>query len=292
MQLPRITLVTPSYNQAQYLEETIRSIVAQNYPNLEWFVVDGGSTDGSAEIIKGYEQHFAWWVSERDKGQTDALNKGYARATGEIFAFVNSDDTLEPGCLHYVAKHFTPDVNWVVGWAKFFTDDGDEYYYPPKSTGRAVDWLVVNPIPQISSFWRAGAFKEAGPLSQAMHFSFDYEYWLRLYFKLGWRPKIVWRCLGGFRQQAASKTLSQPDRFGVENAGLIEQYAPMLSPDERAKLPGTTKKWRAQEQCREAALALHTGDVPKARKLALAALKSRPLSIEGLRTTYRTFRGR
>ncbi len=99
MSLPKISLVTPSYNQAAYLEQTIRSVLDQGYPNLEYVIIDGGSTDGSVEIIKRYERHLKYWVSEKDKGQTDALNKGITHCTGDVFGYINSDDLLYPRSL-------------------------------------------------------------------------------------------------------------------------------------------------------------------------------------------------
>src|SRR5687767_918810 len=121
MNLPKITIVTPSYNQGHFLEETITSVLDQKYPNLEYFVVDGGSKDNSVEIIKKYEQHITWWVSEKDRGQPHALNKGFERATGDVYGFINSDDCLLPGCLNYVGKQFAADpaLKWLVGWVLF-----------------------------------------------------------------------------------------------------------------------------------------------------------------------------
>src|SRR5262249_529742 len=105
-ELPSITIVTPSYNQVAYIEETIESVLSQGYPRLEYIIIDGGSTDGSVEIIRKYEKHLAYWVSEKDKGQSDAINKGFRRATGEIFNWLCSDDTLEPGALVRVGEAF------------------------------------------------------------------------------------------------------------------------------------------------------------------------------------------
>src|ERR1051325_5944309 len=105
--LPKISIVTPSFNQGIYLEETIRSVLDQNYPNLEYIVIDGGSTDDTVEIIQRHQRHLAYWVSEKDSGAADAIAKGFRRSTGSILAYLNSDDTYLPGALHTVARVFT-----------------------------------------------------------------------------------------------------------------------------------------------------------------------------------------
>ncbi|MCJ7530019.1 MAG: glycosyltransferase, partial [Anaerolineales bacterium] len=126
MNLPLVSIVTPSYNQAQFLETTIRSVLDQVYPNLEYMVVDGGSTDGSREIIRKYADRLAWWVSEHDRGQTDAINKGFTRAHGDILAWLNSDDTYEPEAVAeavtFLQTH--PDVGMVYGDANFIDEQG------------------------------------------------------------------------------------------------------------------------------------------------------------------------
>src|SRR5688572_17237201 len=109
MNLPKISIVTPSFNQGQYIEETILSIVNQNYPNLEYIIIDGGSTDNTVEIIKKYEKHLAYWVSEKDKGQSEAINKGFRKATGDIVCWINSDDFFMPGSLLKVGERFAKD---------------------------------------------------------------------------------------------------------------------------------------------------------------------------------------
>src|SRR3954447_16982289 len=249
MSLPKFTIVTPSFNQAHYLEQTFKSILMQDYPNIEWFVVDGGSKDGSVDLIKKYESNFAWWVSEKDRNHPHALNKGYAKATGDIFCFVNSDDTLEPGVLHYVAQQFTEGVDWVVGWAKYFEDSGDEWYYGYQKTGRPIDWLIANPVPQIASFWRTNVREKVGDFTEKYLWSFDYEYWLRMYFKGGYRPKIVRRCMGGFRLQPNSKTVSKPQNYIPDNKGLVEEYGAYLTPAQRQQVKRELKK-KANRQLR------------------------------------------
>ena len=123
---PLVSIITPSFNQARYLESTIHSVLDQDYPNIEYIIVDGGSTDGSAEIIHGFSDRLAWWVSEKDHGQTDAINKGFARAKGEILAWLNSDDTYQP---HAIAEAVgllrdRPEVGLVYGDANFIDENG------------------------------------------------------------------------------------------------------------------------------------------------------------------------
>ena len=123
---PLVSILTPSFNQAPYLEETIQSVLLQDHPRLEYIIVDGGSTDGSIEVIKKYEHKLAWWVSEKDKGQTDAINKGFARASGEILAWINSDDTYEPGAVSAAVKYLQehPNVGMVYGDCNFINEAG------------------------------------------------------------------------------------------------------------------------------------------------------------------------
>jgi glycosyltransferase involved in cell wall biosynthesis len=127
MRWSRISIVTPSYNQGQFLEETIKSVLSQNYPNLEYIIIDGSSTDNSADIIKKYEKHLAYWVSEKDNGQADAINKGFARATGEIFGWINSDDLYLPDTLHRVGEYWRtyPGCQFLTGDGEIFNAETD-----------------------------------------------------------------------------------------------------------------------------------------------------------------------
>lgn len=179
---PPISIVTPSYNQASFLEETIRSVLLQGYPNLEYIVIDGGSSDGSVEVIEQYETWLACWVSEPDRGQAHAINKGFARASGQIFAWLNSDDVYEPEALQQIATKLarSPACNLVYGDGSYIDLDG-------LKTGRC-DWIqpydrgrfrTFNFILQPAAFWRRSLWERAGPLDARYHYAMDWEWLLR-----------------------------------------------------------------------------------------------------------------
>lgn len=181
--MPLISIVTPSYNQARFLEATIRSVLEQDYPHIEYLIVDGGSTDGSLEIIQRYADRLAWWVSEPDQGQTDAINKGFARARGEIFAWLNSDDTYAPGAVSqavaFLQSH--PQVGMVYGDANLIDENGQVIgKFPARQTDyRRLKRGYVH-IPQQASFFRASLWKQVGPLDPTFYFAMDYDLWVRI----------------------------------------------------------------------------------------------------------------
>jgi glycosyltransferase involved in cell wall biosynthesis len=192
---PKLTVITPSFNQGAFIERTIRSILDQGYENLEYFIVDGGSTDQTVEVIRRYEDRIAWWVSESDDGQTDALNKGLRRATGDIVAYINSDDYYLPGAFDHAVRAFErePDARWVVGACRFVDADDSllETWTPVLPTQRR-HWWMLNPwgVPQPSSFWRRDLFEELGPFRQDMHYVFDTEHALRCAYA-GYMPALI-----------------------------------------------------------------------------------------------------
>ncbi|MEP7356057.1 MAG: glycosyltransferase family 2 protein [Anaerolineales bacterium] len=181
---PRITVVTPSYNQGPYLEETIRSVLLQGYPNLEYRVIDGGSTDESVPVIRKYAPWLDCWVSELDRGQSHAIEKGFAHATGTILAWLNSDDLYEPGTLLAIGRHFLehPQAVLIYGDAKLINRDGSARKDRPSARAFDRQWLLEhsNLVPQPAAFFRADAFRAAGGLDEDLHYVMDWDLWLRL----------------------------------------------------------------------------------------------------------------
>jgi glycosyltransferase involved in cell wall biosynthesis len=180
---PLVSIITPSYNQAQFLESTIRSVLEQDYPNFEYLIADGGSTDGSLDIIKKYQKNLAWWVSEKDKGHADALNKAFSHARGEILAWLNSDDTYYPGAIsEAVATLQTyPEAGMVYGKADITDEKGRVIgSFSSKQTDYRKLLRGSVHIPQATTFFRANLWRRVGPLSLQLFFAFDYDLWVKL----------------------------------------------------------------------------------------------------------------
>ncbi len=180
--LPLVSIVTPSYNQAQFLEQTIQSVLGQDYPHVEYMIVDGGSTDGSVEIIQQYSDRLAWWVSEKDNGQADAINKGLRRANGEIVAWLNSDDVYLPGAIARAVQAFQshPEAGLVYGFVKAIDEGGQV-----TNLLRYGDWgleglLSFRIIGQPAVFMRRSVLEQAGYLDPSFHFLLDHQLWLRM----------------------------------------------------------------------------------------------------------------
>jgi glycosyltransferase involved in cell wall biosynthesis len=203
-----ISIVTPSYNQAHYIEETIRSVLSQDYPNIEYQIVDGGSTDGTIHIIKKYEDKLTWWISEKDKGQTDAINKGFARAKGDILAWINSDDTYEPGAVsaavRYLEEH--PKVGMVYGDCNFINKSGEVIgmFNAAQTDYRLIRQGYVH-IPQQAMFFRADLWKQVGPLDPSFYFAMDYDLWTRISARS--EIKYVPQTWANFRLHTSGKTI-------------------------------------------------------------------------------------
>lgn len=225
MDLPRISIITPSFNQGRFIAQTVESVLSQGYPDLEYLVIDGGSTDETLGVLRRYGERIRW-VSERDRGQSHALNKGLALATGEVLAFLNSDDCYRPGALLAVGRRFAQDqrIGWLTGKCGIIDPHG-------QATRGAITcyknlWLalrsrtvlhVVNYISQPATFWRRRLWEQAGAFDERLHYTMDYDYWLRLgrQTPLG----VIDRYLADFRVHPGSKG----------GTGVVRQFAEELA---------------------------------------------------------------
>lgn len=225
---PRITVVTPSYNQGSYIEETIVSVLSQEYPNLEYFIVDGGSTDETVSVIKKYASGADWWVSEKDNGQTDAINKGFRRATGEYINWINSDDILYPGSLYHVALAFMqqPDTGFVYGRTEKFNDRGSLGLMQHTDDDLPLRYYYGFPYGQQGCFYSRKLVEEVGYLNEGLNFSMDYDLFLRLNMRT--RPFRIDHVIGGFRDHEASKTNNLEAVMVSENLGIFRQLLESL----------------------------------------------------------------
>ncbi len=179
---PKISVVTPSFNQGRYIEATIKSVVEQGYPNLEYFIMDGGSTDGIVEIIEKYADRLTYWVNEPDEGQTDALIKGFDRASGDILCWLCSDDLFEARTLQEVAEIFVQHPDWEVVYGDSFWIDADglPIHFKREIPYCRFIWMYDhNYLPQPSTFWRRGIYYKVGGLDIRMELSMDADLWSR-----------------------------------------------------------------------------------------------------------------
>ena len=214
--LPRISLVTPSFNQGAFIGRTIDSVLGQEYPNLDYFVVDGGSTDGTLEILRGYGSRIRW-ISEPDRGQSHALNKGLAAADGDVLAFLNSDDVLLPGVLRRVGEYFRdqPGTHWLTGRCR--TIDARDREIRRVVTAYKNAWLYtgsirvlqcLNYVSQPATFWSRELYERVGPFNEDLRYAMDYDYWLRA--AQHYRLHVLHRDLACFRIHGESKAGAVP----------------------------------------------------------------------------------
>jgi len=243
MGYPKITVVTPSYNQGQFLEETILSVVGQQYPNLEYIVIDGGSTDSSVNVLKKNEQHLTFWVSERDRGQAHAINKGFARATGDILCWLNSDDIYLPGALSFISTNLDPSRSELLfGNCFHFFEGGatshgsDVVREHERRDLRLADYLV-----QPSTFWTRKVWEQAGELDESLTFGFDWEWFIRAR-NSGAEFRPVDKYLSAYRFHSDHKSSTGGERRLTELASIYKRHAG----NEYARLFARCMKYRSK----------------------------------------------
>ena len=233
---PTISIIIPSFNQGKFIGETIDSILQQKYPKVEIIVCDGGSTDSTVQVLKSYGKKI-WWVSEKDKGQTDAINKGLRRATGDILAYLNSDDYLLPGALKTVAQEFAkqPAALWLTGDYSIVGEKGQErdgvivlYKSLQRQVMKILPFLqklilgINNPIIQPSTFWRRELWEEVGLFRQDLRYTMDYDWWWR-----AWKvqsPLFLTQKLSAFRIHGASKGGTQYEKQMAEQLEVARSH--------------------------------------------------------------------
>ena len=228
----KISIITPSFNQSRYLEQTIRSVLEQDYPALEYFVIDGGSTDSSVEIIRRYESKLAGWVSEKDRGQADAINKGIEASSGEIVAWLNSDDTYQSGAIQKAIETFQqhPEAGLVYGNVLSIDQNSQPFNLQTLKPYTLEDLMSFHIISQPAVFMRRAVLQQAGLLDLAYHYLLDHHLWLRM----AQIAPIVYipQTLAAARYHADAKNLAHTTEFGREAFRIVHwmETEPDLAP--------------------------------------------------------------
>ncbi len=246
-QWPKISIVTPSYNQGQYLEETIRSVLLQGYPNLEYIIIDGGSTDNSVEIIQKYDQFLRFWKSASDRGQADAINQGFTRASGTVVAFINSDDYYLPRALASVAKQMVlQDAGWCVSAVKGQHEPPARMELMPLRIPHSVRQVVTRDyvVPQPGMFFSSTILDVVGTFDRDLHYCFDHG-WICRAVAGGHVPGMVDAITAVYRLQPASKTMRQGIEFLRENIEIATDVLGELNSTDTQEVQKVVGMWRA-----------------------------------------------
>jgi glycosyltransferase involved in cell wall biosynthesis len=237
MNFPKLSVVTVSFNQAPYLEQTILSVLGQEYPNLEYIIIDGGSTDGSVEIIKKYESRLSYWTSEKDNGMYDGLRKGLEKSTGEIMAWINSDDIFHPKSFFVAAEIFSnfKAVEWLQGIPSVIDEQGRTVYIKDFRQWSKYNYFLEDKehIQQESTFWRRSLWEKAGAkLDISLKLAGDYELWMRFFSHA--KLYCVKTILGAFRMRAANQlSLERMGEYNAEVSAVLAARMKDLSASEK-----------------------------------------------------------
>jgi glycosyltransferase involved in cell wall biosynthesis len=241
---PRISIVTPSLNQGRFIEETIRSVLLQGYPDLEYIIIDGGSADGTVDVIKRYEKWLAYWVTEPDQGQSQAINKGFAEASGAIQAYLNSDDLYAPHAFQTVAPLFAGNetCHLAAGECISISPDTGKTIARPGWPDNLTHFLkpFSSTFAQPAAFWSKVIFDRIGGFDENLHFCFDREFFLRIGMQ-GRTPRLVQKPLACYREHPTTKTNTQQAKFFEETIRMVQKLGPLL------ELSRTELKKREQE---------------------------------------------
>lgn len=298
---PLVSIVTPSYNQARFLEKTILSVLDQDYPRIEYLVIDGGSTDGSVEIIRKYADRINWWVSEKDNGQADGINKGLRRASGEIVAWLNSDDFYLPGAIRRAVEALQSNLNagFVYGDLQVVNEAGEVTNVLTYGDWGLQGLMEFKIIGQPSVFMRRQVLETAGYLDTGYHLLLDHQLWLRLAMLA--ETKYIPELWAGEHYHPASKNLAHAAEFGVEARRIVNWMATearlkdILQQDQRRIEAGAERlnafylfdaqQYRQSLQAYWRSLRNHPAAAARDWYRILYALLS-PLGLERLKTAY------
>lgn len=236
-----VNIITPSFNQAQFLEETIQSVIHQDYPHIEYIIIDGGSTDGSVDIIRRYEKYVAYWVSEPDKGQSNAINKGFAHAKGSIFAWLNSDDLLAPSAVRIAVHYLTrePEIGLVYG-DRLHIDTKGNVVGINRCPPHDINMFRKNfTLPQETVFFRREVFEKVGGIDENLKFSMDFDLWCKM-------NQVTKMChipafMGCFREHEAAKSITFHDSQNAAYKEYREEHAKVYYKHFKKRLPSPTQ---------------------------------------------------
>ena len=276
---PKLTIVTPSYNQGLFLEMTIRSVLLQGYPNLEFIIIDGGSIDDSIKIIHKYKPWLSYWVSEKDTGQSNAINKGFTRATGHVFAYLNSDDFYEPGALETCSLAFLAGHEWIVGQVRCWQKNVGYFPFPVLPGKNITRWFLGCPISQPGCFWSARLHHIAGGFREDLNYVLDYEFWLRFLFILEVTPFFMNQSIAVYRLHQHSKTMASSTAFLVETKKIRDRYRGFLNHGQRVWLRITRRHRKGRIKGSTAVSSIKKRNFKTAGQNLLAAFRAWPLIV-------------